>query len=294
MRKARKIINILSGQKPKKKRKNLKKGFVCRLLWLALLPSIAAIAIIFVNKKESWKFKWNVPTSPSPKIYEVYFTPFSDKRLTSDSLNIVSQIVNEHLNATRHSDLSLLAKKIQNQFYARGVNINKTSTTKIAVTMKLRDPVMLVKSDKIHFVDEECAVYGEINGNEMISDLPILHDVFSDHDARLRLNDTAIYQITAEQRKIICDAIDLSRLSREKGLDFSEFHFIKYRGFLARTKQGDCEIILGFAPFNKRIDRLTEILLNLKKEGVTAARIELDYDNKAFVKEKSSETQRSL
>ena len=292
MRKARKIINILNGQKPKKKKRTPKKFFWPIPMFLFFLALVTASFILF--KRGIWQFKMPPVSSPALATYEVSFTPLSDKRLSNSDLNTITQLVNSHMKVTQNKDFSFLAKKIQNQFTAQQVNISQTGTTKIAITMTLRDPVLLIKADKVRFVDKECSVYGEVHANDANYELPVLYDLFADQDIRLKLTETATYFISPEQQKLICDAIGLLHISREKGMDFSEVHFVKYRGFLAKTKTDGIEILLGYSPFNKRIDRLTEILLNLKKEGVSAARIEMDYDNKAFVKEKSSEIQRSL
>jgi hypothetical protein len=48
----------------------------------------------------------------------------------------------------------------------------------------------------------------------------------------------------------------------------------------------DTEIVIGLQPFAYKLKKLQNILDGLRRDGIVASRIELDYEGKAFIKER--------
>jgi hypothetical protein len=91
--------------------------------------------------------------------------------------------------------------------------------------------------------------------------------------------------ITAEERRHLFDALEVWQRSNESGVEIRQINFQKFRGFAVSLADGT-EVVLGLKPFDYKLKKLRGILDGLKRDGVAAARIELDYEGKAFIKER--------
>jgi hypothetical protein len=81
------------------------------------------------------------------------------------------------------------------------------------------------------------------------------------------------------------DALDVWRLVEENNIPVKQLNFQKFRGY-ALTLQDDTEIVIGLKPFAYKLKKLNDILTGLARDGIVASRIELDYEGKAFIKER--------
>ena len=73
---------------------------------------------------------------------------------------------------------------------------------------------------------------------------------------------------------------------RDSNHKIKSIEFKRFRGFFVVLQTSETEVALGRSPFSGKLVRLHEILKRLEKTSSTAARIELDYQGKAFIKEK--------
>ena len=93
--------------------------------------------------------------------------------------------------------------------------------------------------------------------------------------------------MTAAESRAIEDVLELIEALKADATEYSHINFIKHRGFSITLKGDSTEVFLGNAPYNVKITRMHSIILDLRKKGSQAQRIELDYDGKAFIKEKA-------
>jgi hypothetical protein len=283
-RKKSKKVNILTGQKPRKNHSPKKPSIISIRYSLYALALAGVTAALYVN------FKSKIPLdtlrrirASSPLSYEIQFASKMQHFLSETEMQSISSKITALLQS-KEATISGICKTIQNDYTAHYVNIFKISNNQLLITIEPRKPVLSIKASKTRLITKEGLIYGEYNPS-VHGELTRLTGILGDDDAALEMADDASYITTESQKKLIAEAIELFELTQGKLINLSSIRYIPYRGFAAKTKDDGIEVLLGRSPFNKRIDRLADILINLKKGGGVATRIELDYDNKAFVKE---------
>jgi hypothetical protein len=90
---------------------------------------------------------------------------------------------------------------------------------------------------------------------------------------------------TDQEKKIILDAIQLINQSEEHSLLFTSIEYKKYRGFFTKLENSDTMVVFGHPPFEKQFSRLARIIEESKNKKRALTNIEVDYSDKAFIKE---------
>jgi len=93
-------------------------------------------------------------------------------------------------------------------------------------------------------------------------------------------------KVRDDEKARIKEVIRLVQLSKQNKIEMTQIVFKQYRGFVSLIQKDNIEVSFGRAPFKARFVRLQNILDNLKHRGILYSKIELDYDGKAFIKEK--------
>ncbi len=135
------------------------------------------------------------------------------------------------------------------------------------ITVKEYKPKAILLSDKLYFVSDEGKVFKEVE-QEGMRDLPVLTG-FEKQDSF----------------KEVLSLIDFF----ESKLDFSvfglsEIHYNDAIGFSAVTLTGPIEIKLGRENLEAKLNRFKTIWAYLKKKAGPIRGVDLDYEDKAFVK----------
>ncbi|MBF0440461.1 MAG: hypothetical protein HQK54_01015 [Oligoflexales bacterium] len=194
--------------------------------------------------------------------------------------------LNQFLNSPPHPSIEDAARELQKKFLAERASIFILDKNKIVVTISLRTPIMLVETDKIRYLTKSGAIYGEAEKPET-ENLPVLSGIFSQRETPFQFLPDNSLELREDEKTLVSEAIQLLNISRNKGFDLIKIGYIIYRGFSMILEENQTEIIIGRSPFSTSIDRLGHILIKLKEKGSIAARIELDYNGKAFIKEKN-------
>ena len=87
------------------------------------------------------------------------------------------------------------------------------------------------------------------------------------------------------QRARLLEAVELINDARQENIMLKEITFKKYRGYFASLKGTGTVISFGRRPFRGKIKKLRKILYKLSTRGQKASHIELDFEDKAFIKE---------
>ncbi len=137
-------------------------------------------------------------------------------------------------------------------------------------------------ADKLRFVTSDGIVFGVLNTNETTT-LPILQGLYTSSPFTKSENDTFV--LSPANQKIVDEALLAIQEATRYNIQYRTITYDEFRGFSAEMLEPNHRIILGFQPFESKYLRLVKIIKDLKDQGLSSARIELDYKSKAFVKE---------
>lgn len=277
---------VLADQRPKKS------YFRIRMIIRFLVLSFATFGFVvggYLLYKQSQKKYIYLNSSKGPKIdWTIQLKAIDNQSVgVQDELhNKIVSIVKKYLNDGSKENLVKVAETIQEQTAFAKVHLLKTSPSSIVVSFERRKPVLAVDvGGQTRLVSEEGVVYAKAAED---AGYPVIRGVFP-----LKIKD---YEFNRDQSLIMTDnesiaikeAVSLYSLSQKYGRNVQNMKYEEYRGFYIVLVEEGTEVFLGRAPFEEKLKKLDSILKNLQKKGSKAARIELDYTGKAFIKEKKS------
>lgn len=285
MAKRKRIEGILSNQKPMKPPRYRRAWFKTQFKRMAILSVLVASgaliftvyqyrsaidAFFFPNQKKDWVVHLQ-KIDGNPKISEDLLL-----RMPETIKNMI----------TETGSLSAASAKLQKDFEVKLVRFVQTDNHTVYVSLFFREPRFRVSADQIRLLSTEGDVYGQPTTPQERS-LPLISGIFMDNDIPIRLHEDGSVALSNQQKIAIQDVLHLAKLAEENKVIYTEMNYVPFRGVTLLDHQTGVEISLGKPPFEKKISRLEKILLKLKQKGTVAERIELDYDGKAFIKEKS-------
>ncbi|SME91065.1 cell division protein FtsQ/DivIB [Pseudobacteriovorax antillogorgiicola] len=104
-------------------------------------------------------------------------------------------------------------------------------------------------------------------------------------DRKLDLDNEQSVVMSERNNEVLQEALLLINDGLRYNIRYKAIHFDSFRGFQVLLFDKRIRVEMGRRPFNKRYIKLEKILSNLSKKRVNTARIELDYQGKAFIKE---------
>ncbi len=93
--------------------------------------------------------------------------------------------------------------------------------------------------------------------------------------------------LNAQLKKGLTAALDLMENLKHSDLKSSAYYLEAFRGIEIELTESGTSVMLGWPPYQKKIDRLRSILTSYSETPTKAARIELDFSDKAFIEEKT-------
>jgi hypothetical protein len=278
----------LRNQKPKKKNPS-KHPVLKKILWLAPILVISAACSFFIfkhaaNLLNAWQTSASIASDQKPWLITFNFeNSSSSPQLVKEA----SQIIHRNIKTGNYENLLEISKLIQKKLQAEQVSIVHTRDHQLTLSLEERKPLLRISADQHRLVSSSEQVYGVINGKtESFETLPLLKGVFESRARDFAMKEDQTLDLEETEQGIIHDALTLNKEAEASGFKIEEIEYVKYRGFLLRTKGDNIEITIGMPPFKQRLKQLSEILNNLKKSGTQVVRIELDYNGKAFIKQK--------
>lgn len=208
-------------------------------------------------------------------------TTRSGEHLTDDSRQKVEEFIRGHLKQNGNWDPKVLAKQTQNQFNFKRVSLLAVSPQQISAVISLRNPVMRIELDRTRLVDDVGVVFGEAQSHDAA--LPLLKGTLD--PTKLIWNEDQTLQLGAGHHEVIQQALQLQKDLAKFKITPDSLAYVKHRGFTATIRDTAIEVTMGLPPFDSRTDKLSQILEKMRRDGIHSARIELDYKNKAFIKE---------
>ena len=151
--------------------------------------------------------------------------------------------------------------------WVQSVSVRRQAPHILWIHVKEQIPKAIFLADKLYFVSTDAVVFKEVEKEET-RDLPVLTG-FRKEDS---LTDAV-------------KLIDFFEGDHDFGLfGLSEIHYNEAVGFSIVTLTGPMEIKLGRENFEIKLNRLKNIWNHLKPKVGVVRGMDLDYDDKAFVK----------
>lgn len=163
--------------------------------------------------------------------------------------------------------LSEIERNIAGLDWVKQVSVRRQVPSTLWVHVREYKPQALLLDERLHFVSEEGVVFKAV-GKEMNRDLPVITG-FKKTDS------------LDEALRIIHFLRDFSDFEL---FGLSEIHYNEITGFSIVTLMGPMEIRLGRDDIASKIIRLKKIWDGLENRFSRVRGIDLDYDDRAFVK----------
>ena len=300
-RKSAKQTSALKGQRPKRRTDShaaqsdsfrflSKRSFI-------FFGCAAATLIVWTNRRTLDSGLTSVSKSISkvlvlaPKEWHVHMAGPDGNPLGEELKREILKTASSILKTGSPSELQTLEESLEGIGSLENIQVIRPQYGTVVISAATRQPAMLVQvGGKIRYLTAEATVYGDTSnqsGNPNgVQPTVLVSGIF---DARppssIQLDHSARVITTPEEHQILLNVIALWRISLNQGLALRAVTHQRFRGFDIKLED-DSEVILGSAPFEYKMDKLVGIFAKLRKQGVTASRIELDYDGKAFIKER--------
>ncbi len=225
----------------------------------------------------------------TPNEWNIEVAGSSGEKLPDDTRNEIYRVAQKIVKTGSAAELRALSRHVESIGMLDSVKVIRPVTNTIIVQANLRRPALLVEvGSKVRFLTADGTVFGDTSqpSNYSVAASPsVLVSGIFDARGSLGVDPSTRLPLQNDERLHVTDAIDIWQRSAVAGVDVRSIRYQRFRGFTI-TLADDSEIVLGLRPFEYKISKLRSILDGLKRDGIVASRIELDYDGKAFIKEK--------
>ena len=182
----------------------------------------------------------------------------------------------------RHAELQETVARLADDPRIADAQLLKNDRQRVAIFVDVHRPLLAIKvNGQWHYLSAKGKIYAVAEQQNYPQLLGILAD-----DGYL-LDSEGLVIVDRQEQQIIAQAIELFTTARAGGLPLQKLFFENHRGFRVKITGSETEIFLGNAPFTAKLHKLREILVSLQARNRQATRIELDYVDKAFIKEKT-------
>ncbi len=276
-------LGVLTRQKPKRRKPSSRR-------WLRFLAIFAALIAVVGG---AFYISHNLPKAPraiaakAKKIpdLQIQIKPDETIVLKPNELAQIHDVIKAAVREAGGIDIDQIAKRLHKGTDLERIHIFRPTPEQLIVSLKKRIPVLSVMADRLRFLTRDGVVYGEIHDNQ--TPLIRLNGVFSGRsDDHFELSETNSLVTSENEKNVLSEAVELNDVVQARGLMVDFIEFQEYRGFVIHLADENIEVAIGRKPFDMRLKRLQTTIDQLKKNGILFSRIELDYDGKAFIKEK--------
>jgi len=277
--------SVLANQKPERKSSRHKKTWRRRFMITAAI--LGGLNLGFGTFSLYQRFG---PTSKKVATVKKSFEWDLDVRVasgtqpTAKQLKQIQTIVHNNLSSPSQNELLKVARLVQKETLAMRVSLLRTNAKQLVMTIAMRTPALRIEADGAQYVTADGDIYGK--AGEDAQELPMIRGIFAGRSSVFLLTDEYSVALSETEKALVDEALTLYKEATAAGFAFTEYRYVTHRGFEAFDQTTELEVSLGRAPYESRLQNLRQVLAGLKKRGSQATRIELDYDGKAFIKEK--------
>jgi cell division septal protein FtsQ len=184
-------------------------------------------------------------------------------------------------------NLNQICQQLESSPWIEKAQVKRTFPDQLYIGISERKPAALINLNQLHLVDRNGVIFKKAAHQEG-QGLPIVTGI----EWESLMNNKKKYTI------LINEALSLLSLFEQKGFKksyISEININPTLGLTVYTTNNTLQIVMGFAPFQKKCSRLYVIMDDLNNKNLTAQKIDLNYQYKAFVKIKEfSKTKKSI
>lgn len=283
----RRQSSVLSRQKAKRGRGS-QRSWLKPLLLLTLMVGLTVASFFgYSELAPLWRHRKAPMLASAP--WQVDIKLIAGEALPPDLARDVLGIANDGLGNGEPSDLRMVAEEIQKAGSFASVHIVRTGSQQAVIRIEPRVPLLCLSADKLYYVTADGDAY--LPGHRAKIETcpgPIIRGIFDEDESVPSMADDLALHLTVEAKARLKHAADLLNAARQLGLDPAAFDFEPYRGYVLTmaAPEGEAGLVvaIGRAPFADRLVKLKDLLDKLAAKHEQAARIELDYQGKAFIK----------
>jgi hypothetical protein len=275
--------SVLKRQRPKRgKTKPRPLGERLRRGALVTVVALAAAGAVY----GLWRAKRAITqaSEEAPPAWQISLKLADDTPLTATAQDEIIGTAAKVLGRGTRRELTRAAEAVQQLGSYADVHVVKLAPNAVAIQVRQRQPVLCIEADRLRLISSTEEVYGQVDTPAACPG-PTVAGLFEPGQHPLMRNDLTL-ALGDNERSLVHEALELVRVGRDKGFVFSRLEVKKYRGFSVTLAGKDLEIALGRAPFAAKLEKLQGILDKLAQKNEQAVRIELDYQGKAFIKQK--------
>jgi len=172
-------------------------------------------------------------------------------------------------------DLNNMCQRLEDSPWIERAQIKRTLPDQLEISISERKPAALINLNQLHLVDDKGTVFKKAEREDGLA-LPIFTGVtWEDLMSNQKLHTALINQALALMKLFEGEGIPLSAIS--------EIHLNTTMGLTVFTTHNATQIEMGFAPFEKKVQRLCTLLDNFKGKNLMPENIDLNYRHKAFI-----------
>ncbi len=225
----------------------------------------------------------------APKEWRIDVVSNNGTPLPEDIKRDVFAVAAKQLRLGSPAELRSLARQVEALGVLDGVKVIRPLANTVVFSAEMRQPALLVAvGGKTRYLTLDGTIFGDASATGENSTWPrpsVLVTGIFDPASNPAFDASMKLILTAEHSRHLAEAMDVWEQSLAAHVEVKIVDFQKFRGFAIYTPD-NTEIVIGVKPFDYKLKKLRGILDGLKRDGALASRIELDYDGKAFVKEK--------
>jgi hypothetical protein len=224
-----------------------------------------------------------------PKEWRIEVINGAGTQLPDEVRRDVYKIALKGLKTGSPGELRVLARQVEAAGQLESVRVVRPLIDTVILTAEIRRPTLLIDvGGRTRFLTADGTVFGdagEAGAQPNIAKPTVRLTGIFDQRPNPPVDTSSRVITNSDERRHVRDALDVWRLVEENNIPVKQLNFQKFRGY-ALTLQDDTEIVIGLKPFAYKLKKLNDILTGLARDGIVASRIELDYEGKAFIKER--------
>lgn len=283
--------SVLAKQKPKKAGAKKKPDGRWPLAWKLLAGAgLVGLALFGTYQLKRRAVAW-LASNDKPIAWRITLKPEDGATVSDQTWSSIYETARKTLAQGGSEDLKRTAAAIQRLDAFARVSVVRLSQQDVAIEVRARQPVLCVKADQLRLIGADGEVFGSPEKDGIPCPGPVLVDIFDERASgatggkRFSLAEDFTLDVSPEEREALKEAVSLQSEGKRRQLKIRSMDYQKFRGFLVVLAEPDgLELELGRAPFGPKLEKLDGLLQKLHEKGEQAARIELDYQGKAFIK----------
>jgi cell division protein FtsQ len=172
--------------------------------------------------------------------------------------------------------LKEVAKRLESHPWVDQVRVRKVFPNKIAVQIEEREPVAILPLEELYYIDTKGVIFATVGDRDAYN-----YPFFTG------LTRKALEKDPDEAKHLIMKALEFLRIVDKERVfppeEISEIHMEKMDGIQYFTRTEGLEVKMGWEQFREKLRRLSVILSDLQKRGLSAVSIDCSDLNRMVV-----------